>query len=172
MYDDIWTGGKCMYKLEPVVADGGKLIIYAPHIDEISYTHGKILDEIGYHTRDYFVAQWDKFKDYPWGVVAHSTHVKGIGTYENGVEKPRVEVILATGIPEERCRRVNLGVHGPGQHSRGRLRRTKKTRASSTSPRPERCSTGSGSRDSTSLLSTFNFRLSTRRNRMAKADIG
>ena len=113
MYDDIWTAGKCMYKLEPVVADGGRLIIYAPHVDEISYTHGKILDEIGYHTRDYFIAQWDRFKHYPWGVIAHSTHVKGIGAYENGVEKPRVEVILATGIPEERCRRVNLGYVDP-----------------------------------------------------------
>lgn len=113
MYDDIWTAGKCMYKLEPVVADGGKLIIYAPHIDEISYTHGKILDEIGYHTRDYFVAQWEKFKHYPWGVVAHSTHVRGIGTYENGVEKPRVEVILATRIPESRCKKLNLGYMDP-----------------------------------------------------------
>jgi nickel-dependent lactate racemase len=113
MYDDIWTAGKCMYKLEPVVADGGKLIIYAPHIDEVSYTHGQILDEIGYHTRDYFVAQWDKFKHYPWGVVAHSTHVRGIGKYENGVEKPRVEVILATRIPEEQCKQLNLGYMDP-----------------------------------------------------------
>jgi nickel-dependent lactate racemase len=113
MYDDLWTGGKCMYKLEPVVADGGKLIIYGPHITEISYTHGKILDEIGYHTRDYFIKQWDRFKDYPWGVVAHSTHVRGIGKYENGIEKPRIDVILATGIPEERCRKVNLGYMNP-----------------------------------------------------------
>ncbi len=113
MYDDIWTGGKCMYKLEPVLAEGAKLIIYAPHIDEISYTHGKVLDEIGYHTRDYFLAQWDEFKKYPWGVVAHSTHVKGIGTYENGVEKPRAEVILATRIPKERCDKVNLGYMDP-----------------------------------------------------------
>jgi nickel-dependent lactate racemase len=27
MYDELWVGGKCMYKLEPVVADGGELII-------------------------------------------------------------------------------------------------------------------------------------------------
>ena len=113
MYDDIWTAGKCMYKLEPVVADGGKLIIYAPHIDEISYTHGKVLDEIGYHTRDYFVAQWEQYKHHPWGVVAHSTHVRGIGACENGVEKPRVEVILATRISEERCRKLNLGYMDP-----------------------------------------------------------
>lgn len=113
MYDDIWTAGKCMYKLEPVVADGGKLIIYAPHITEISYTHGKVIDQIGYHTRDYFVGQWDKFKNYPWGVVAHSTHVRGIGKFENGIEKPRIDVILATQIPEERCRKVNLGYMNP-----------------------------------------------------------
>ncbi len=113
MYDDLWVGGKCMYKLEPVVADGGRLIIYAPHITEVSYTHGRILDEVGYHVRDYFVRQWDRFRYYPWGVLAHSTHVKGVGRFEDGVETPRIEVILATGIPEERCRRVNLGYMDP-----------------------------------------------------------
>ena len=113
MYDDIWVAGKCMYKLEPVVADGGRLIIYAPHVTEVSYTHGEILDEIGYHTRDYFAGQWERFRHYPWGVLAHSTHVRGIGTYEDGVEKPRIEVILATGIPEERCRRL-IDDCGPG----------------------------------------------------------
>lgn len=113
MYDDIWTAGKCMYKLEPVVADGGELIIYAPHVTEISYTHGRILDQIGYHTRDYFLAQWEAFRHYPWGVLAHSTHVKGIGEYVNGREMPRVNVTLATGIPPQRCRRVNLGYRDP-----------------------------------------------------------
>jgi nickel-dependent lactate racemase len=67
MYDDLWVAGKGMYKLEPVVADGGELIIYAPHVTEISVTHGKIIEEIGYHCRDYFLTQWDKFKDKPWG---------------------------------------------------------------------------------------------------------
>lgn len=109
MYDDLWTGGKCMYKIEPVVADDGNVIIYAPHITEISRVHGKVLHEVGYHTRDFFLKQWDKYKKHPWGVLAHSTHVKGIGTYEDGIEKPRVEVVLATGIPEEVCRKVNLG---------------------------------------------------------------
>jgi len=113
MYDDIWTAGKCMYKLEPVVADGGELIIYAPHITEVSYTHGKILDRIGYHTRDYFLKQMERFKDIPRAVLAHSTHVKGLGTFQGGVECPRVEVTLATGIPEERCRRINLGYKNP-----------------------------------------------------------
>ncbi len=113
MYDDLWVAGKCMYKLEPVVADGGELIIYAPHVTEISYTHGEIIRRIGYHTRDYFLAQMDKFADVPGGVLAHSTHVRGIGRYEDGVEKPRVQVTLATGIPEEQCRAINLGYRDP-----------------------------------------------------------
>jgi nickel-dependent lactate racemase len=113
MYDDIWTAGKCMYKLEPVVADGGTLIIYAPHVTEVSVTHGHIIHEVGYHTRDFFLKQWDKYSKYPWGVLAHSTHVKGIGAYEDGVEKPRVNVVLATGIPKEVCEQINLGYMDP-----------------------------------------------------------
>ena len=113
MYDELWTGGKCMYKLEPVLADGGELIIYAPHISEICVTHGKVLLEVGYHCRDYFLKQWDRFQRYPWGVLAHSTHVYGIGTYADGVEKPRARVTLATGIPAETCRRINLGFRDP-----------------------------------------------------------
>ncbi len=113
MYDDLWTAAKGMYKLEPAIADGGEVIIYAPHITEVSYTHGRIIDQIGYHVRDYFLKQWERFKDYPWGVLAHSTHLRGIGTFENGVEKPRIQVTLATGIPEERCRRINLGYLDP-----------------------------------------------------------
>jgi len=115
LYDDLWTGGKGMYKVEPVVADGGEVVIFAPHISEVSYTHGKLIDEIGYHCRDYFLAQWDRFKGYPGGVLAHSTHVKGLGHYDkcSGQETPRVQVTLATGIPPERCRRINLGYLDP-----------------------------------------------------------
>lgn len=113
MYDDLWTAAKGMYKLEPAIADGGEVIIYAPHITEVSYTHGQIIDQIGYHVRDYFLKQWDRFKDYPWCVLAHSTHLRGIGTFENGVERPRIQVTLATGIPEERCRQINLGYMDP-----------------------------------------------------------
>jgi hypothetical protein len=102
-----------MYKLEPVLAEGGELIIYAPHMKEISVTHGTHIREIGYHCRDYFLEQWDRFKDHPWGVLAHSTHVFGLGTYVNGVEKGRAQVTLATGIPEAICREVNLGYRDP-----------------------------------------------------------
>jgi nickel-dependent lactate racemase len=115
MYDDIWTAAKGMYKMEPAIANGGEVVIFAPHITEISYTHGSVIDEVGYHVRDYFVKQWDRFRAYAWGVLAHSTHLRGIGTYdaETGIERPRIQVVLATGIPEDRCRRVNLAYLDP-----------------------------------------------------------
>ena len=113
MYDDLWTAGKVMYKLEQIVEDGGDLIIYAPHIKEVSYTHGKILDKIGYHTVDYFKKQIHKFKNISRCVMAHSSHVKGIGKYTNGIEKSRINVYLATDIPEQRCKKINLGYINP-----------------------------------------------------------
>lgn len=115
MYDDLWTAAKGMYKMEPVIADGGEVIIYAPHIREVSFTHGKNLDEIGYHCRDFFVKQWEKYRHYPHGELAHSTHLRGMGTYDaaTGKESLRIRVTLATGIPEERCRKIGLGYLDP-----------------------------------------------------------
>jgi nickel-dependent lactate racemase len=113
MYDELWVAGKCMYKLEPVVADGGELIIYAPHLTEISITHGKLIAEIGYHCRDYFVKQWDRFGHIPRGVIAHSTHVRGQGTFDNGHEQCRITVTLATGLSPEQCAKINLGYRDP-----------------------------------------------------------
>lgn len=112
-YDDIWTAAKGFYKLEPVVADGGEVVLYAPHITEISAMHPEIND-IGYHCRDYFLAQWDRFKDVHWGVLAHSTHLRGAGTYdERHGERLRVTVTLATGIPEDVVRGANLNYLDP-----------------------------------------------------------
>jgi nickel-dependent lactate racemase len=113
IYEDIWVGGKAMYKLEPVVADGGELIIYGPHIRELSFTHGSDIRRIGYHVRDYFTRQWDRFSREPKLILAHSTNVRGIGTFEAGREVPRVQVTLATSIPEQVCREVNLGYRDP-----------------------------------------------------------
>ncbi|MCK4598617.1 DUF2088 domain-containing protein [Candidatus Bipolaricaulota bacterium] len=115
MYQELWTAGKCMYKLEPVVEDGGKVIIYAPNLHKISVTHGDLIREIGYHTRDYFLSQWDHFKDVPGAILAHSSHVRGIGTYRNKVEYDRIEVILSTQISETTCRAINLGYLNPNE---------------------------------------------------------
>jgi lactate racemase len=115
MYDELWTAGKVMYKLEQVVADQGRLIIYAPHVREISRTWGAIIEKIGYHTRDYFLERMEEYRDIPRGVLAHLTHVRGTGAMLNGVERPRIEVVLATGIPEAKCTQVNLGYMNPAE---------------------------------------------------------
>jgi nickel-dependent lactate racemase len=114
MYDEIWTGAKGFYKVEPVVADGGEVILYAPHISEIASSHPQI-HGVGYHCRDYFVKQWERFSGVHWGVLAHSTHLRGAGTYDaaTGEERLRVQVTLATSIPEDVCRAVNLGYRDP-----------------------------------------------------------
>jgi nickel-dependent lactate racemase len=115
MYEDLWTAAKGMYKTEPAVADEGEVIIYAPHVGEVSFVHGRIIDEIGYHCRDYFTAQWDRFQQYPGGILAHSTHVKGLGAFDATTrrETPRIRVTLATGISRERCDRINLDYRDP-----------------------------------------------------------
>jgi len=112
-YEDIWTAGKVAYKTETIIEDGGDLIIYAPHITEVSVTHGNHIEETGYHVKDYFVGRMEQFSHIPQSILAHSTHVKGAGTYVDGMEKPRFNVILATGISEERCKKINLGYMNP-----------------------------------------------------------
>lgn len=112
-YADMWTAAKGMYKVEPIVADGGEVIVYAPHITEFSVTHGEVLAAVGYHVRDYFLSQWDRFQGQPWGVLAHSTHLRGSGEFVDGVEHSRIAVTLATGIPEQVCRAHGLGYRDP-----------------------------------------------------------
>lgn len=113
MYEELWTAGKAMYKLEPALAEGGELIIYAPHLREVSAVHGKHIRAIGYHVLEYFLKQWERFSHYPLGVLAHSTHVRGDGSFSDGVEYPRARVTLASQIPPEECAQLALGYLDP-----------------------------------------------------------
>ena len=115
MYADMWTAAKGMYKAEPAIEDGGEVIIYAPNVTQVSYSHGAIIEKIGYHCRDYFLKQWERFREVPRGILAHSIHVRGEGTFDevSGIETSRIRVTLATGIPEEQCRRLNLDYMDP-----------------------------------------------------------
>ena len=115
MYDELWTGAKAMYKLEPAVAIGGEVIIYAPHLDTVSRVHGKYIYEVGYHILPYFLKDWERFKNIPLGVLAHSTHLRGSGVMENGIEKPNVKVTLASKISAEDCARLNLSYLDPAK---------------------------------------------------------
>jgi nickel-dependent lactate racemase len=121
-YADLWTGAKGFYKVEPVVADGGEVVLYAPHIRQIAAMHPD-QGSIGYHCRDYFLANWQRYSHHPRGELAHSTHLFGAGTYDpvHG-ERQRVRVTLATGIPEEAVRQANLGYLDPASVDVGRWR--------------------------------------------------
>ncbi len=115
MYDELWTAAKAMYKIEPVVADGGEVIIYAPHLNTVSHVHGAYIEEIGYHVLAYFLDQWQRFEHIPLGVLAHSTHVRGAGNFTEGVEYPRVKVTLASRITPEVCKNLALGYRNPAE---------------------------------------------------------
>ncbi len=115
MYDELWTGAKAMYKLEPAVALGGEVVIYAPHLDVVSHVHGKYIYEVGYHILPYFLNDWERFKNIPLGVLAHSTHLRGSGVMENGMEKPNVRVTLASKVSAEDCARLHLGYLDPSK---------------------------------------------------------
>ena len=113
MYDELWTAAKAMYKLEPAVAPGGEVVIYAPHLDVVSHVHGKYIYEVGYHILPYFLNDWERFKHVPLGVLAHSTHVRGSGVMAEGVEKANVRVTLASKISSQDCAHLNLGYLDP-----------------------------------------------------------
>jgi nickel-dependent lactate racemase len=113
MYDELWTCAKAMYKLEPAAAPGSEVVIYAPHLETISQVHGKFIREVGYHILPYFLSDWERFKHIPLGVLAHSTHLRGAGVMENGIEKPNVRVTLSSRIPADECSRLNLGYLDP-----------------------------------------------------------
>ncbi len=112
-YQDIWTAAKGMYKVEPAIADGGEVIIYAPHVKEFAFSHPE-LEQIGYHCMPFFTEQWDEYGHFPGGLLAHSTHLRGQGTFSREAgEQCRITVTLATGISEERCRAMNLNYADP-----------------------------------------------------------
>jgi lactate racemase len=115
MYDELWTAAKAMYKLEPAIEEGGEVIVYAPHMDTVSHVHGKYIYEAGYHVRDFYLKQWDKYGHIPLGVLAHGTHLRGSGTYENGVEKARIQVTLASQVSAEDCEKLGLGYLNPAE---------------------------------------------------------
>ena len=115
MYDELWTCAKAMYKVEPAVEIGGEVIIYAPHLDVVSHVHSKYIHEVGYHILPYFLSQWDHFKRIPLGVLAHSTHLRGSGKMEHGIETPNVKVTLASKISAEDCVNLNLNYLDPAK---------------------------------------------------------
>jgi nickel-dependent lactate racemase len=111
-YDELWVGGKASYKLGSVIEEGGELIIYAPHLNQLSGTHGRLIEKYGY-------APLEQVREMVEGsdelranlcVAAHLAHVSyGSARNPAGQLTPRYRITLASAVPEEACRRVNLG---------------------------------------------------------------
>lgn len=111
-YEELWTGGKLAYKTQEVVANGGQIVLYAPHLDLIAPQHPEV-EKIGYHCLDYFTGQWDRFKNIERSSLAHSTHVSGPGVYQEGVETLDARRVLASKIAPEHCASINLDYMPP-----------------------------------------------------------
>ena len=111
-YEELWLGGKASYRLGAIIEDGGELIIYAPRLRCISDTHGALIERYGYAPLEIvreLVAQSGELQN-NLCVAAHLTQVAYAGRRdENGRVTPRYQIILASQIDAEICRRVNLG---------------------------------------------------------------
>ncbi len=118
-YDEIWTAGKGSYKLQfpGVMAKGGEVIIYAPHIQcfHSQQEMENSIKEIGYHCKEYVLQYVKEFPDFSRNVAAHVINVRGSGTYNQKTEEENCDfrVTLATGIPEDVCHKIGLGYRDP-----------------------------------------------------------
>ena len=115
MYNELWTAAKAMYKIEPAVKVGGEVVIYAPHLNQVSQVHGRYIYEVGYHVTSSFPFQLGSIQTYPsWclGTLHSSTR---IGCNENGIEKANVKVSLASKISAVDREKLNLGYLTPAQ---------------------------------------------------------
>lgn len=111
-YDELWVGGKASYKLGSIIEEGGELIIYAPHLTQLSATHGGLIEKYGY-------APLEQVREMVEGsdelranlcVAAHLAHVSyGSARNAAGELTRRYRITLASAVTEEACRRVNLG---------------------------------------------------------------
>jgi len=118
-YDEIWTAGKGSYKLQSsgVMAPGGKIVIYAPHI-KCFHSRSKMdfaLRQIGYHCKDYVKKYLELNPDFSKNIAAHVINVRGAGSFNvnSGKEEFDFKVILATGISKDICESVGLGYRNP-----------------------------------------------------------
>jgi len=118
-YDEIWTAGKGSYKLQSpgVMAPGGEIIIYAPHINCF---HSRpemdlALRKIGYHCKDYVIKYLESNPEFSKNIAAHVINVRGAGSFDvnSGKEKFDFKVTLATGISKDICESVGLGYCNP-----------------------------------------------------------
>ncbi|HRH42011.1 MAG TPA: lactate racemase domain-containing protein [Pyrinomonadaceae bacterium] len=108
-YTELWTGGKASYKLGGIIEDGGELVIYAPHLTEISITHGNFIEKYGYAPIEkvkIMVAESEELNK-NLCVAAHLAHVSFAGSQKNPLHS-KYQITLATQVNAEVCKKINL----------------------------------------------------------------
>jgi nickel-dependent lactate racemase len=120
MYPELWTGAKGVFRGDDAVADGGELVLYAPGVREISATHGRAIRQVGLHGWPYLLAHPQAWQ--PHGVsplaLTLGVLIKGDAPLVDGRERPRIDVRLATAIPPDECRALDVGYEDPDQVAR------------------------------------------------------
>lgn len=117
MYDEVWTAGKGSYKLQRpgVIADGGEIILFAPHIH--CFHSNKTMDagirQIGYHGLDYVLEFCRQNPGFDKNIASHVINVRGFGASVDGAERFPFAVSLATQIPPSECKAVGLEYRDP-----------------------------------------------------------
>ena len=120
MYPELWTAAKGVFRGDDTVADGGELVLYAPGVREISATHGRAIRQVGLHGWPYLLAHPEVWQ--PHGVsplaLTLGVLIKGDAPLVDGRETPRIDVRLATAIPPDECRALDVGYEDPDQVAR------------------------------------------------------
>jgi nickel-dependent lactate racemase len=118
-YDEIWTAGKGSYKLQKqgVIAKGGEVIIYAPHV-KCFHSNEDMNSEIinlGYHCRGKICHLLKSGNKICRNIAAHAINVSGPGVFNKKTNKEKLHfnITLATGIPKEVCESVGLKYRDP-----------------------------------------------------------
>src|SRR5258705_10332027 len=100
-YDELWVGGKASYKLGSIIEAGGELIIYAPHLKQLSATHGHLIEKYGYAPLEQvreMVAGSDELRA-NLCVAAHLAHVSyGSTSNAAGQLTPRYRITLSSRV--------------------------------------------------------------------------
>lgn len=112
MYDEVWTAGKGSYKLQKpgVLAEGGEIILLAPHI-HCFHSNDKMdsdIREIGYHGIEYVLDYCKKNPSFDKNIASHVINVRGFGTMIENIETFPFTVTLAMNVSEADCTAVNL----------------------------------------------------------------
>lgn len=115
-YDDLWVGGKASYRLGPVIAEGGSLVIYAPQLTSISKSHGELIIRYGYAPLEKIrelVSQSEELRQ-NLCVAAHLAHVSFASRQlPDGSIAPRYSITLMSGVDSETCHKANLIYRNP-----------------------------------------------------------